>query len=51
MASGRSGASGLSVVRRSEVGPLQFKTLFLGPDRSYFSRFVLLVLRSEVTFN
>ena len=30
--------------------PLQFNTLFLGPDRPYFQRKLLLVLRSEVGF-
>ena len=31
--------------------PLQLNTLFLGPDRPYFQRKLLLVLRSEVGFN
>ena len=31
--------------------PLQLNTLFLGPDRPYFQRKLLLILRSEVGFN
>ena len=30
------------------IRPLQLNILFLGPDQPYFSRIVLLVLRSEV---
>ena len=32
------------------IRPLQFNILFLGPDWPYFSRHLLLVLRSEVNF-
>ena len=39
------------VRNRPVVRPLQLNTLFLGPDRPYFQRKLLLVLRSEVGFN
>ena len=38
-------------VIQSGMRPLQLNTLFLGPDRPYFQRKLLLVLRSEVGFN
>ena len=44
-----SGKTALNV--HSLVRPLQLNTLFLGPDRPYFQRKLLLVLRSEVGFN
>ena len=45
------GNTKLSPHSHNPLRPLQLNTLFLGPDRSYFWRKLLLVLRSEVSFN